>query len=88
MTRYKLLVAHSYTEELDKSLVLKKALVPMLPQELSLLLSAVELDDDDSLEDSLEVEEDDDELELDDLDEALGLLDDDCLVPTLTWTLA
>jgi len=48
----------------------------------------VELDDDDSLEDSLEVEEDDDELELDDLDEALGLLDDDCLVPTLTWTLA
>lgn len=39
MILYKLLVAHSYTEELDKSLVLKKALVPMLPQELSLLLS-------------------------------------------------
>ena len=30
------------------------------------------------------VEEDDEELELD----ALGLLDDDCLVPTFTWTLA
>ena len=39
-------------------------------------------------EDSLELVEDDDELELDDLDENLVLLDDDCLVPTLTWTLA
>ena len=38
---------------------------------------------------SLEFEEElDEELELDDLDEALGLLDDDCLVATLTWTLA
>ena len=53
-----------------------------------LAASTVELADDDSLEDSIEVEEDDEELELDDLDEALGLLDDDCLVATLTWTLA
>ena len=39
-------------------------------------------------EDSLELVEDDDELELDDLDENLVLLDDDCLVATLTCTLA
>ena len=39
MTLYKLLVVHSYTGALDKPLVLKKALVPMLPQDLSLRLS-------------------------------------------------
>ena len=38
--------------------------------------------------DSLELVEDDDELELDDLDENLVLLDDDYLVATLTCTLA
>ena len=47
MSRYQLLVAHSDTEELEdedslelvEPLVLKKALAPMLPQELSLRLS-------------------------------------------------
>ena len=57
MSRCQLLVAHSYTEELED-------------------------------EDSLELVEDEDELELDDLDENLVLLDDDCLVSTLTCTLA
>lgn len=57
MSRYQLLMAHSYTEELED-------------------------------EDSLKLVEDDDELELDDLDENLVLLDDDCLVATLTCTLA
>lgn len=39
-------------------------------------------------EDPLKLVENVDELELDDLDENLVLLDDDCLVATLTCTLA
>ena len=81
-------MAHSYTEELDKTHVLKKGVgrtaTPVGEFACAWLAATgavLELDE------SLDVDADDDEVELDDLEGALAF-DDDCLVLTLIPTSA